>query len=87
MWIEVPHGEVVDRITILELKAALLQGDAQVHAQTRCAHLVQQWESAHGALDELSELAALREVNRALWDVEDALRAHEARQDLSLIHI
>jgi hypothetical protein len=28
-----------------------------------------------------ADAASLAEVNRALWQIEDALRAHEARQD------
>lgn len=78
MQIEVPESEVVDRITILELKASRLDGAAAEEAEARAGALGGIWAQHHGPLGEEPELATLRTINGALWDVEDALRAHEA---------
>ena len=79
MWIEVPDGEVVDRITILELKQARLQGSAAVHAGEQAAALRRDFEAVHGPIVRIEGLVPLRRVNAALWAVEDQLRDHEAR--------
>lgn len=81
MEIEVPESEVVDRITILELKAARLDGVAASHARERLAVLVGVWERSNGALVDEPELRTLRAINEQLWQVEDALRAHERSSD------
>ena len=83
MKVEVAYGDVVDRVTILRLKArhvaepALL---ARVH--TELAALQDAWR-AEGlpSMESLAPWERLCVVNAALWDVEDALRALERRQD------
>ncbi len=81
MKVEVPLGEVVDKITILRIKAA------QIHAPARRANVLRElatleaaWAEAHGPVDDLDELQALQDVNQRLWDVEDALRELERAQ-------
>lgn len=81
MQIEVPDGEVVDRITILELKRARLHGEAALQAAAHAEALRTTFEAHRGPLEALEALVPLREVNAALWDVEDRLREHEARGD------
>lgn len=81
MQIEVPESEVVDRITILELKAAHLDGPAASHVRERLAGLLAIWERSNGALEQEPEVGALRAINARLWEVEDALRQHELDQD------
>ena len=85
MSIQVPvsWGELIDRITILELKAQRIpDGPRRAGVRRELAAL----QSARATLaTEPQELAALtaelREVNATLWAVEDALRQHEARAD------
>lgn len=82
MHIEVPHADVVDRITILELKEARLTGPKQAHAREELATLRRAWASqSELALEAVPGLERLREVNRELWDVEDALRQLEREAD------
>jgi hypothetical protein len=77
--VEVPDGDVVDRITILELKVARLRR-GQDAAQAELEALQAAWKaSSHPPFAALPETDALRAVNARLWDVEDALREHEAR--------
>jgi hypothetical protein len=74
----VSPGELLDRLTILEIKAARLPGAARQLERllaVRAATLPPE-DPATGAL-----VAELRHVNRRLWDVEDALRAHERAGD------
>lgn len=75
MKVEVPLGEVVDKITILRIKAA------QIHDPDRRANVLRElvtleaaWADEQGPVDALEELLPLQDVNQRLWDVEDALR-------------
>lgn len=81
MQIELPDADVVDRITILEIKADRLTGEAQGHAFTELKTLREAWNDAHLLpMTQLPELERLREVNTALWDVEQTLRDLEQEQ-------
>ena len=81
--IRISPGELIDRITILELKAARLpdpQARARVGAEL--ADLTALRDRGLSATPELDEVAAdLAAVNADLWAVEDDLRACEARAD------
>ncbi|MCB9679180.1 MAG: hypothetical protein H6737_29020 [Alphaproteobacteria bacterium] len=83
MKIEVPDGDVVDRITILELKRRHLADPAKrAHVETELAALHFAWsEQTELAFEAVPGLPRLREVNAELWDVEDALRALERAAD------
>jgi hypothetical protein len=75
-------GDVLDRLTILAIKVARLPEGPRAHAADEHAALLAAWGAAGlPAPAEVPEYAALAEVNRALWDVEDRLRAAEARGD------
>jgi len=79
--IEIPvsTGELVDKITILELKAAHLQGPALAHVHQELQLLSERLEAAALSID-ASSLAELRQVNSQLWQVEECLRALEQAQ-------
>jgi hypothetical protein len=75
-------GEIIDKITILEIKRDRLENpEALTNVRTELAALD---AIAVPAFDARPELAArkadLADVNRALWDIEDALRDKEAQQ-------
>jgi hypothetical protein len=81
----VSAGELIDKITILALKTRRVR-----HAQKRLMAaqelaLLQNAAAPLRAEDASGEIAALTErleqVNGALWEVEDSLRAMEAAQD------
>ena len=79
--IEIPvsTAELVDKFTILELKAAHLSGPALGHVHTELALLRQRLAPHQAAIP--SPLAQqLAAVNQQLWTVEDRLREHECRQ-------
>lgn len=73
-------GDLLDRITILEVKSRFAEGPALAHVQAELGALGATW-SAAGLPADVPERTALAEVNAALWDVEDQLRQHEARGD------
>jgi len=83
MKVEVPLGDVVDRVTILLLKAAHIADEAAVaHVNHERAALETAWaEAGLPDLRSLPEWAALSAVNGQLWQVEDTLRDHERRGD------
>lgn len=78
--IPVPLGEVVDRISILRIKCARFEDPARRASSARELALLEDRWSASGH-EPPPELEALEEVNGLLWDVEDALRRHEAAGD------
>ncbi len=71
-----PVADLLDRISILRIKANRIQGPALEHVQRELAMLQSRW-----TFEEVPEAARLEAVNQELWDVEDALRSHEAKQD------
>ncbi len=71
-------GELFDKISILQLKAEhMAQAAQQAHVLHELAELtaLQRQHGLEGAFTDLA--AALLQVNRQLWAVEDELRAME----------
>ena len=71
-------GELIDKITILEIKARNLSGGALLNVMKELGVLESvrkglQCEVDHGLVDQL------RWINQELWDIEDAIRDHERR--------
>ncbi len=84
MHIEVPTGDVADRIAILQRKQQVFAvgSAARAHVEAELNALLATWtRESPVPLDELADWDALVQTNRALWDVEDALRDCERRQD------
>jgi hypothetical protein len=79
----VSAGELIDKITILRVKAARI-GDPAKEANVRIELALLEETAARALLQspELEELVAqLTEINAALWDIEDGKRDCERRQD------
>ena len=81
MLIQIPVslGELVDKITILTIKANHLRGDALANVQ-RELELLEQVLQDSGARLKPQERADLQAVNEQLWQIEDAIRGEEAKQ-------
>ena len=76
-------GELIDKITILEIKAARLADDAKRKNVEAELKLLNEIKAAAG-LDtpDMKPFAdALKALNEKLWDVEDDIRDLEARGD------
>ena len=81
----IPHvptswGELLDKITILEIKVARLPTKtARANAEKELVLLRQ---IAAPVLGETAPLAArLKTLNEQLWQIEDQIREHERRSD------
>ncbi len=72
-------GELVDKISILEIKAAAITDPAkQANVMRELAALEAVRRREVAALPELAALyAELKSANRTLWQIEDEIRAHE----------
>jgi len=78
--VQVSWGELLDKITILEIKQQRLKSeDAAANARRELEALI---NVAGGVLSQLPDVASLKRqlssVNEALWDIEDKIRAKEA---------
>jgi hypothetical protein len=80
--VPVSWGELLDKITILEIKRARLRSpEAVVNTERELAALAAVL-AAQDAPDGLPGLKrALTQVNESLWDIENAIRAKEAAGD------
>ena len=75
--IPVSVGELVDKITILQIKANTFSGEALSNVQRELALL--EGVLASCGVELPTELVdALSEINQQLWAVEDAIREREA---------
>ena len=80
--VPVSHGELIDKITILEIKAARIRDAAKlanVRAELDLLNATWAGDSA-SRTDIATERAGLKAVNEALWDIEDRIRLKEKAQ-------
>jgi hypothetical protein len=80
--VEVSWGELIDKLTILEIKEQRLASPAAV-ANVRkelaaLQNVVRRLQPRPAEFDALKE--KLKSVNQTLWEVEDEIRAKEAAQ-------
>jgi hypothetical protein len=83
LLIPVSAGELIDKITILRVKAERI-GDPtkEVNVRKELALLIDVCVKTIGTIKGLDPLTAeLLAVNAALWDIEDGKRDCERRQD------
>jgi len=75
-------GELLDKITILEIKVERLGGnDARANAAKELALLREIAGPVMAAGLATGLVARLKQVNQALWDIEDRIRDHEREGD------
>ena len=76
---EISAGELLDKITILEIKLEHIRDEAKrVNIGREYAALVEAFEKAIAQSDSLSRLRdALKQVNAELWRIEDDIREQE----------
>ncbi|HQU43782.1 MAG TPA: tetratricopeptide repeat protein, partial [Pirellulales bacterium] len=81
--VEVAPGELLDKITILEIKAERISDEAKlrnVHTELQTLRAVQDRHLPRlPALDALT--ADLKQVNEALWQIEDDIRDEERQEE------
>lgn len=79
LLVPISVGELLDKITILEIKAVLLLDPAQrANVRRELAALEAVRDRQLAPSSDLERLCSeLKAVNRRLWDIEDEIRAHE----------
>jgi len=80
--VPVSFGELIDKITILELKAERIADAAKVaNVRVELQMLESTWARApESAIGIAGERQALKDVNARLWVIEDDIREQERRQ-------
>lgn len=77
--VPISPGELIDKITILQIKSARMTDAAKVaNVRTELELLEATWRSSdHRSSDIAAEWEALRRINEQLWDIEDDIRDKE----------
>lgn len=80
MKIEVSNGEIIDKLTIIQIKLERIKDEAKlINLQKEFDELTKVTSSILGTEDPLYK--ALYEVNCELWDIEDHIRDLERKKD------
>ncbi|MEO9751092.1 MULTISPECIES: DUF6165 family protein [Marinobacter] len=81
--VPVSFGEVLDKITILEIKSERIADAEKVkNVRLELDELSATWNEAVQDQAAIADLRKqLKEVNEALWEIEDDIRDQEAAQD------
>jgi hypothetical protein len=77
--VPIAYGELIDKITILEIKSARIRDAAKLaNVRTELDLLNETWRADPASqVDIAAERTDLRRVNEALWDIEDHIRLKE----------
>jgi len=77
--VPVSPGELIDKITILQIKSERMSDAAKLaNVRTELALLESTWRgSAHATIDIAAEWAELKRINEQLWVIEDDIRDKE----------
>jgi hypothetical protein len=78
----VSYGELIDKITILEIKSRRIADEAKLaNVRNELDMLNATWANSAASQTDISgERARLLAVNEALWDIEDRIRLKERAQ-------
>lgn len=82
VMIPVAYGELIDKITILEIKAERLDDPVKrANVERELALLRESWSRDPRSATDISDLhAQLHAINARLWDIEEGKRACERDQ-------
>lgn len=81
--VDISPGELIDKITILEIKLERITDDAKLaNVQIEYDTLTRARDEAIASSEKLDEISAkLKKVNEALWEIEDDIRDCERNKD------
>lgn len=87
--VPVSPGELLEKITILRIKAARMSDPARLaNVRVELELLERTWQdSGAAAATAAADEAALQKVNEALWDIEDRIRDKEAAREFDAAFI
>lgn len=80
MKIEVSNGELIDKLTILEIKLE------KITDQAKLVNIRKEYDQLVGVVKKIINLddplyVKLKEVNQKLWEIEDRIRDYEHKQE------
>ena len=77
--VPISPGELIDKLTILEIKAANISDVAKLaNVKVELQLLQDTWRtSGYASVDIEAEWTQLRDINKKLWDIEDDIRDKE----------
>ena len=80
--VPVSHGELIDKLTILEIKSERMTDPAKLaNVREELELLGATWAGdPASAMDISTERAELKRINEALWEIEDEIRLKERAQ-------
>lgn len=81
MKIEVSNGEIIDKITILEIKLEKIKNPEKLKNVKNEYDLLNEYIPQIGVTREHDLYKSLKEINLKLWDIEDLLRVKEQKQE------
>tara|TARA_B100000579_G_C22777100_1_gene827207 strand:- start:1016 stop:1414 length:399 start_codon:yes stop_codon:yes gene_type:complete len=76
LYVPISIGELIDKVTILELKEIYLTGDSLNNVKLELSLLREILNSQQIEIDD-ELLYRLKEVNKNLWNIEDSIRIKE----------
>jgi uncharacterized damage-inducible protein DinB len=89
--VEVSVGELLDKITILQIKTERIKDEAKLkNVRAELNHLTNVQKRAVQFNSEIKSLfQKLKETNENLWEIEDEIRDHEKSKDFGpeFIHL
>jgi cupin superfamily acireductone dioxygenase involved in methionine salvage len=87
--IEISVGELLDKLTILQIKSEKITDQNKLeNINKELEVLSEQWEaSAYSKTNLEEEIKSLKEVNEALWRIEDEIRDKEKEQAFDEIFV
>lgn len=80
MKIEVSIGEIVDKISILEIKVNEVKGDKYLNVRKELEYLKEQINTEMPDFD-WTDMYKLYHINKRLWDIEDEIRVKESKRE------
>lgn len=81
--VELSYGEMLDKITILEIKSERMTDAAKVANVTKELDLLNAlWKADEkSSIDIAEEISGLKTINEALWEIEDDIRDKERAKE------
>ncbi len=81
--VPISPGELIDKITILEIKSERMSDASKVaNVRTELSLLLNTWQaSAYATVDVGLEWQSLRDINGKLWEIEDDIREKERAKE------
>jgi len=80
--VEISPAELIDKLTILEIKLELIEEEGKrANVKREYSLLISAYQATIVETEPLRELTStLKRINRELWDIEDNIRAEERAQ-------